>query len=157
MRDFETIIQLIDKLDQSSVAFLDVTIDQHHIVLSKEVPTLSTMTQPVSLQQEVVPQPSSLGATATPEPVEVVEQVPTPTGELVKAPLVGVVYLQPQPDAATYVSIGDKVNKGDVLCLVEAMKLMNDIQAPCSGVITEILVDNESVVEYDQPLFRIQP
>ena len=61
-----------------------------------------------------------------------------------------------KPDAEPYVSVGDSVQKGDVLCLVEAMKLMNEIQAPQSGVITEILVENEAIVEFNQPLFRIQ-
>ena len=88
--------------------------------------------------------------------IQTATQTVEPSGNLVKSPLVGVVYLQPKPDAEPYVSVGDSVQKGDVLCLVEAMKLMNEIQAPQSGVITEILVENEAIVEFNQPLFRIQ-
>ena len=70
--------------------------------------------------------------------------------------MVGVVYLQATPDADPYVKVGDKVEQGDVICIVEAMKLMNEIQAPFSGVITEVFVQNEEVVEYGQPLLRME-
>lgn len=147
---YQEIERLIDKLDQSNVAYLEYRSGDAHIILSKKVPQLQPAPQPeVALPPtEVTP----VAATPNELPAPAVE---TTSGTKVNAPLVGVVYLQPKPDAETYVNIGDTVQKGDVLCLVEAMKLMNEIQAPVSGVVTDILVANESVVEYGQALFVI--
>ncbi len=74
----------------------------------------------------------------------------------VLSPMVGVFYTSPSPDAAPFVKVGDRVQKGDVLCIIEAMKLMNEITAEVSGVVTEICVDNGQLVEYDQCLMRIE-
>ena len=73
------------------------------------------------------------------------------------SPIVGTFYKSPSPDSAPYVSVNDTFGKGDVLCIIEAMKLMNEIEAEISGTIVEILVENGQPVEYDQPLFRIKP
>ncbi|MCL2126081.1 MAG: acetyl-CoA carboxylase biotin carboxyl carrier protein [Oscillospiraceae bacterium] len=73
----------------------------------------------------------------------------------VKSPMVGLFYAAPSADDAAYVSLGDNVNVGDILCIIEAMKIMNEITAERDGVITEIFVENKQVVEYGQPLFRI--
>lgn len=77
------------------------------------------------------------------------------TGTPVKAPLVGVFYESPSPDKPAYVKVGDSVAKGDVLCIIEAMKVMNEITAEKDGVIKQILVENEQLVEYGQDLFTI--
>jgi acetyl-CoA carboxylase biotin carboxyl carrier protein len=74
----------------------------------------------------------------------------------VTSPMVGVFYAAPAPDKRPYVSVGDRVNAGDVLCIIEAMKMMNEIAAEKSGVITEICVGNKQIVEYGHPLFRIR-
>ncbi len=76
-----------------------------------------------------------------------------PEGKLVKSPFVGTYYSAPSPGADEFISVGKRVKKGDTLCIVEAMKLMNEIEAETDGVIKDILVDNESPVEFDQPLF----
>ena len=151
--------KLIDKLDQSTVAYLEYRTENEQIVLSKEVPTASALnisTQEVSATAVEPTTPTTEQQQALPSNEQTAAQTVEPSGNLVKSPLVGVVYLQPKPDAEPYISVGDSVQKGDVLCLVEAMKLMNEIQAPQSGVITEILVENEAIVEFNQPLFRIQ-
>lgn len=77
-------------------------------------------------------------------------------GRTVKCPFVGTFYIAPSPGAEPFVSVGQRINKGDTLCIVEAMKLMNEIEAEFSGTITEILVENETPVEFDQPLFVIE-
>ena len=89
-----------------------------------------------------------------PEPQAVFE--PEPAGEVIKAPLVGTFYLSPSPDSEPYVKTGDKINPGMVLCIIEAMKTMNEIESETSGEIAEILVKNGSPVEYGQPLFRLK-
>ena len=87
---------------------------------------------------------------------DIIEEVVEQKGEAVESPMVGVLYLQAPPDVDAYVKVGDRVEQGDVICIVEAMKLMNEIQAPISGIVTEILVENEEVVEYGQPIMRIE-
>ncbi|MEG1427330.1 MAG: acetyl-CoA carboxylase biotin carboxyl carrier protein [Oscillospiraceae bacterium] len=79
-----------------------------------------------------------------------------PEGTTVKSPTVGVIYASATPESNPYVSIGSKVKTGEVLCVIEAMKLMNEITADCDGEIAEICVGNGQVVEYGQPLFRIR-
>jgi acetyl-CoA carboxylase biotin carboxyl carrier protein len=77
--------------------------------------------------------------------------------EFIKSPIVGTFYTAPSPEAKAFVSAGDVVSKGDTLCIIEAMKIMNEINAEVSGKIVRVLVDNAQPVEYDQPLFEIEP
>jgi acetyl-CoA carboxylase biotin carboxyl carrier protein len=83
------------------------------------------------------------------------EDEPRKEGTLVTSPLVGTFYTAPAEDAAPFVSVGDSVKKGQVLAIVEAMKLMNEIESECEGVVLEVMAENERPVEYGQPLFRI--
>ena len=76
-------------------------------------------------------------------------------GKIVTSPMVGTFYLKPSPNSEPYVKVGQKVKKGDVLCIIEAMKLMNEIEAECDGIVEEILVKDSESVEYGKPLFRI--
>lgn len=78
------------------------------------------------------------------------------TGVEIKSPMVGTFYASPAPDASPYVSVGDKIKVGDVLCIIEAMKLMNEIEAEEAGVISKILVENADPVQYNQPLFLLE-
>ncbi|OIL91568.1 acetyl-CoA carboxylase, biotin carboxyl carrier protein, partial [Oenococcus oeni] len=73
----------------------------------------------------------------------------------INSPLVGVAYLQANPDAESYVKVGDQVKAGDVVCVIEAMKMMTEIKSSVSGTVAEILIDNESMVDYDQPLIKV--
>ena len=77
-------------------------------------------------------------------------------GHQITSPFVGTFYASPSPDKPVYVKLGDKIRKGQVLCILEAMKIMNEIESDCDGELVEICVDNESLVEYAQPLFRIR-
>lgn len=81
---------------------------------------------------------------------------PQPTGKTIKAPMVGVFYQAASPEAEPYVTVGKTVKKGDTVCIIEAMKLMNEIQAEEDGTIKEILVKNGDIIEYGQPLFVIE-
>ena len=92
-------------------------------------------------------------APAQQEPEQIAEEK---GGNVVKSPLVGTFYAAPSEDAQPFVKVGDTVKKGQTLAIVEAMKLMNEIESEFDGVVTEILVENEDNVEYGQPLFRIQ-
>ncbi len=147
----ENLMALLDYVDKSSLAYVDYKTESHHVVISKEVPDFSA---PVEKANVVAPVSEPVVAAAPVTDVE--ETVAEAIGTAVESPMVGVVYLQPQPDQDPFVQVGDRVEKGQVVCIVEAMKLMNEIQAPCSGVVTEILVENEQVVEFNQPIMRIE-
>lgn len=161
---YEELVKLIDKLDQSSLAYFEFTNDNERLLLAKEVPQVAA---PAPVVVTDVTESAALTAQASlaaPAPVAVPEVVEAPAapapapeaaGKDVPAPMVGVVYLQANPDADPYVQVGDSVKKGQVLCLIEAMKLMNEIVAPQDGVVSAILVENENIVEYGQALFRI--
>jgi acetyl-CoA carboxylase biotin carboxyl carrier protein len=95
--------------------------------------------------------PAALAAAAAPAPAE------DDKAHFVTSPFVGTFYRRPNPDSPNYVSVHDKVDKGQVLCIVEAMKLMNEIEADAAGTVTAILVEDGAPVEYGQPLFKIVP
>ena len=105
------------------------------------------MSAPVAAPQALAA-PSASGATAAPAAVE-------DKGHVVTSPFVGTFYRKPNPDSPAYVSLNDKVDKGQVLCIVEAMKLMNEIEADVAGTVIGILVEDGAPVEYGQPLFKI--
>ena len=161
---YEELVKLIDKLDQSSLAYFEFTNDNERLLLAKEVPQVAAPAPVVVTdvtESAALTAPASLAAPAPVAGPEVVEApaapapAPEAAGKDVPAPMVGVVYLQANPDADPYVQVGDSVKKGQVLCLIEAMKLMNEIVAPQDGVVSAILVENENIVEYGQALFRI--
>lgn len=154
---FEQIQALMQQLNQSNLMEMDLEFDGGHLFLSKntissnKAPTTLT-TQPVAHTNSQKAQPKDsdrLKATETTTPKD--------TTQVIKAPLVGIIYLQPAPDQAPYKKVGDPVAVGDVVCVVEAMKMMTEVKSPISGVISDILVSNEEVVEYDQPLLKVQP
>lgn len=98
------------------------------------------------------------GATSSPFVTAPVEPEPAPkNGALVLSPTVGVFYAAPSPDSQPFVEVGSRVHKGDTLCIIEAMKLMNEIPSEVDGTVVEVCVGNGQVVEYNQPLFRIAP
>ena len=112
-------------------------------------------------RQEVIAAPAAPAAVpavaAGAQALGVAHEAPQPAkeGTLVLSPTVGVFYSAPSPDARPFVEVGDQVKKGDTLCIIEAMKLMNEIPAEVDGTVAEICVGNGQVVEFDQPLFRI--
>lgn len=165
---FEELLKLIDRLETSSIRYVDYSHAGDHVVLSKEaLNTSATAVNPTNVigQAEAPTNMYVLENETKTVPSEVLTKTEVETsettsveveGEAVLSPMVGVAYLQANPDADPFVQVGDIVKQGDVIVLIEAMKLMNEIQAPKSGVITEILVDNEAVVEFNQPLIRIK-
>lgn len=156
---YEELMELIEQVDRSSLDYVDYETQSHHVVISREVPK-QYLDSEVSDLSVLAAQERTGAAVAKDDrkftTEDSSENVLEKTGEFVESPMVGVAYLTPHPDKAPYVQVGDRVEKGDVVCIVEVMKLMNEIQAPCSGVVAEILVQNEEVVEYNQPLIRIE-
>lgn len=153
---------LLAQFDASTLREFSYKNNGEELNLSKNQ-TSSVTTSPVAPTGEVVasaPQ-APVAPVATPATVETpVEEASAPAqaaeGEVVESPLVGVAYLSSSPEKPAFVSVGDTVKKGQTLLIVEAMKIMNEVPAPKDGVITEILVANEEVVDYGKGLVRIK-
>lgn len=155
--DIEDLKQLIEFLKENQVAEFDLDRGDMKIRL-KFNPTSAPIAAPVVANLPYVaapgtPPPASPSAVPASQP-----PAPEPESELhiVKSPIVGTFYGSPSPGAAAFVSPGDHVEKGQVICIVEAMKLMNEIEADASGEIVRCLVTNGQPVEYGQPLFSIR-
>lgn len=148
--NYENIKELISLIDASTLKEMEYSNDGFFLRLSKNENKFVEMHAKPEAKEE------SVSVNATPTVHSENEDVtPIQEGKVITSPIVGVVYLQANPEADSYVSIGDTVKEGQVLCLVEAMKIMNEINSEMQGKIVEILVENGQVVEYNQPLFRI--
>ena len=129
--------QIMSEFDQSNVTKMKVEIDDLKIELEKESEKVEYV-KPLEKENKMV--------------AEVNTKESTP----VKSPIVGVFYGASSPESDPYVTVGKTVKKGDIICIIEAMKAMNEIKAPCDGTVTSILVENEALVEYDQALMVIE-
>ena len=147
--DVNKINELAKILRQNQLTKLDLTEGDCRIVLETGGKAV-VAEMPVALVEKV---PEVAEAVSVP----VVEKTEPATGVEQKSPLVGTVYLAPQVGAEPFVKVGDHVKKGDVLCIVESMKMFNNIEAELDGTIEAICVDNGQVVEFGQPLVRILP
>ena len=135
------------KLEMEDVKITIKTNDDSHPVVVKDTPVVS---QPVIQTQPVSPE---IAAPSSSQPV--VEE--DSTYITIKSPIIGTFYRKPSPDKPNFVEVGDSISEGSVLCVIEAMKLFNDIESEVSGKIIKILVDDSSPVEFDQPLFLVDP
>lgn len=151
--DLRKLKTLIDLVAESGIAELEITEGEGKVRIVKFSQTL----QPVAYHQPeagVAVAPVAPAAPAAPA-AAAAEAAPVIQGHMVKAPMVGTFYRSPNPGAAPFIDVGQSVKEGDPLCIIEAMKLLNEIEADKSGVIKEILVENGEPVEYGQPLFVI--
>ena len=147
MFNIEEIKELMALLENSSLSALEVQQDDVKVRLEKPAVTVAA---PVA-----VPAPAPVAAPA-PAAAPTAAPAPADAGKAINAPIVGVFYAAPSPDSEPYVSVGKRVKKGDVVCIIEAMKCMNEIQAEEDGEITAVLATNGELVEYGQPLFAIK-
>ena len=145
--------QLIDIVNSSDLQETIIEEGNFKIILRRSASSAPPQTVAVQPSVTVTPLQTQSQA-AAPQPVK-----SEPVSGLVdsRSPIVGTFYQSSSPDSPPFVAVNDIVKKGDVLCIIEAMKLMNEIEAEVSGTIVEILVENGQAVEYDQPLFRIKP
>lgn len=119
---------------------------------------MAVLPQSAPIAMPPVPVAPAPIAEAAVTPVETAATPATETsGDTIKSPIIGTFYRKPSPDKPNFVEVGDRVNKGDTLCVIEAMKLFNEIEAEMSGTIVKILVEDSTPVEFDQPLFVIDP
>jgi acetyl-CoA carboxylase biotin carboxyl carrier protein len=155
MMDKEFIESLIKALDESSLDSIEIERGGTRIRLSKTPAPMGVVAAAPMMAASAAPAASGAAAAAAPA-----EGVPAPsTSHLidVKSPMVGTFYLSPAPDAPPYVAKGKHVSKGDTLCIIEAMKLMNELESEVDGTVVEVCIENAQPVEYGQVLFRIDP
>lgn len=145
--EYEKIKQLIEDMGNSKLTSLNIEFpDGTKISAKKEKQIVTEKPVTVAVNEEVVTQKE--------ESTENTDKK-VPEGNVVKSPMVGTFYIKPSPDAEPYVEVGKQVNKGDVLCIIEAMKLMNEIESEFTGKVKEIYVKDGEPVEYGKPLFLI--
>ncbi|SHN12454.1 acetyl-CoA carboxylase biotin carboxyl carrier protein [Gracilibacillus kekensis] len=158
MLTVEEINQLIEKLDQSSIDEFSYEERGAKIKLKKNSGITPTTVAPQPVKQDNT-QPT-VEATPKQEPLKDEEKAeveePANYDHEIVSPMVGTFYSSPSPDKPIYVQVGDKVGEDSIVCIVEAMKLFNEIEADVKGTVTEVLVENGELVEYGQPLFRIK-
>jgi acetyl-CoA carboxylase biotin carboxyl carrier protein len=145
--DLRKLKKLIDLVQESGIAELEITEGEEKVKIVKGGAVTVASVQPVAVAAAPV------AAAAVPAAAAATEPEPGQEGHVVKAPMVGTFYRSPSPDAKPFVEVGQAVKEGDTICIVEAMKLMNEIEADASGVVKAILVENGQPVEYGQPLF----
>lgn len=153
--DLRKLKTLIDLVAESDIAELEVTEGESkvRIVKSSATPQGQMMMMPSNMQQFSAPAPVAAPAAAAVPAAPAAAAVET--GHVVKSPMVGTFYRSSSPGAAAFVEVGANIKEGDTLCIIEAMKLLNEIDADVSGVVTKILVENGQPVEFGQPLFVI--
>lgn len=149
--DIRKIKKLIELVEESGINELEISEGEESVRISRGGQVVAAPTYaPAPVQSAPAPAaPAAAPASAPSAPAAI-------TGHIVRSPMVGTFYTASSPDAPAFVEVGQHVNAGDTLCIVEAMKMMNQIEADKSGVIKEILVQNEDAIEFDQPLFIIE-
>ncbi len=145
--DLRKLKKLIDLVQESGIAELEITEGEEKVKIVKG--------GGVSISQAPVAAPSPPEPHAAAAAVPAAEPAAGQEGHVLKAPMVGTFYRSPSPDAKVFIEVGQTVKEGQTICIIEAMKLMNEIEADASGVVKAILVENGQPVEYGQPLFII--
>ncbi|VVC76669.1 Biotin carboxyl carrier protein of acetyl-CoA carboxylase [Aquicella siphonis] len=153
--DMRKIKKLIELIQSTGVAEIEIREGEESVRITREVHTAApVMMAPPVMPAAAVPPPAL--AAPEPAPAKAAEAPAVQDKHMLKAPMVGTVYLSSTPGAKPFVEIGQSVKAGDVICLIEAMKMFNQIEADKTGTITARLVDNGTPVEFNQPLFVIE-
>jgi acetyl-CoA carboxylase biotin carboxyl carrier protein len=167
MIDLDFLRGLISAVDDSGIDSLEIARGGTRIRIHKTPPPAPVSASAAPAQVvHAAPAPAPAAPASAPAPAPAAggapaaaPAAPAPAGNLVeiKSPMVGTYYRSPAPEAPAYVELGSRISKGQTLCILEAMKLMNELESEVAGIVREILVDNGEPVEYGQVLFRIEP
>ncbi|MEE8496107.1 MAG: acetyl-CoA carboxylase biotin carboxyl carrier protein [Xanthomonadales bacterium] len=164
--DIRKIKKLIELLEESSLTELEIVEGEESVRLSRGGTMVSAVPMPGPISTEVpaaawtvsagaVPGMQAIPA-AAPTPLEASQEEQVPEGELVRSPMVGTFYDSPSPEAEPFASVGQQIKEGDTMCIIEAMKMFNQIEAEVSGTVVAVLVESGQPVEFDEPLFVIR-
>tara|TARA_B100001250_G_scaffold360390_1_gene337828 strand:- start:140 stop:613 length:474 start_codon:yes stop_codon:yes gene_type:complete len=154
LKEIQNLIKFVARSGAS-----EVSLEMEDVKITIKTSDSST---PIVVQEPIVV-PQQQVITSTPSIPQVVDSTPDSSSEedsnliTIKSPIIGTFYRKPSPDKPSFVEVGDVISEGSVLCVIEAMKLFNDIESEVSGKIVKILVDDTSPVEFDQPLFLVDP
>ena len=156
--DFKQIQELIKLINTSNIGEVSVEQKDFKITIKQKEEHITQVMAPAQYQQlpaQPISQPNPQQVT----PSQAAEKVPEATSNTItiKSPMIGTFYRRPSPDKPNFLEVGDEVSPGKVVCIIEEMKLFNEIESEVSGKIIKILVEDSSPVEYDQPLFLVQP
>ena len=154
--DLRKLKKLIEMVEESGIAEIEITEGEEKVRITRANPQPVAYAAPQPTQiymPQAAPMPAA-AAPVAPAPAAA-EAVPAIEGEAIKSPMVGTFYRSPSPGAKAFVEVGQQVNVGDPLCIIEAMKLLNEIEAERAGTIKAILIENGQPVEYGEPLFII--
>ncbi|MFW7433377.1 acetyl-CoA carboxylase biotin carboxyl carrier protein [Vagococcus carniphilus] len=152
--NFSEIKELLELFESSSIREMDLKKEDLSLYLNKNEMSRQVVTE-TQATSKIENTQTSEAEVPVKETVSLTEQPTEAQGETVNAPIVGVIYTASDPSAPAFVQVGDKVSVGDTLCIIEAMKIMNEVKSDVAGTVTEILIENEDVVEFGQALFRI--
>ncbi len=148
--DIRKIKKLIELVEESGIAELEISEGEESVRISRNFSGQVTTAMPQMMMQQAAPVAAAPVAAAAPAADAV------PSGHLMRSPMVGSFYRSSSPEAKPFAEVGQQVNVGDTLCIIEAMKMMNQIESDKAGVIKAILVENGQAVEFDEPLFIIE-
>ncbi|GHB23452.1 acetyl-CoA carboxylase biotin carboxyl carrier protein [Salinicola rhizosphaerae] len=151
--DIRKVKKLIELLEESNISEIEIQEGEESVRISRHPNGFGAMQQPMMMPQSMAPAAPAAATSPAPDPAE---PAPVqPTGHAVASPMVGTFYRSPAPGAKAFIEVGQSVKKGDTVCIVEAMKMMNQIEADKDGVIEAILVEDGEPVEFDQPMIII--
>jgi acetyl-CoA carboxylase biotin carboxyl carrier protein len=154
--DMRKLKTLVDLVSESNISELEITEAEGKVRIVKAgygVPTTMMMPAPAQMMAPMAPMAPAVAAEAA---APAAAEAAAPTGHVVKSPMVGTFYRSSSPGSKPFVDVGTTVKEGDPICIVEAMKIMNEIEADMAGTVSKILVENGQAVEYGQPLFIIE-
>ncbi len=161
LKEIQNLIKFVAKSGASEVK-LEMDDIKITIKTGRDEGDITYIQQPAQHMQAAVPQQASMPAAPTPAPAATSAEAPTEQAAsdkyvTVKSPIIGTFYRKPSPDKPVFVEVGDSIKEGDTLCVIEAMKLFNEIESEVNGTIVKVLIDDSSPVEFDQPLFLVDP
>ena len=157
--DLRKLKKLIDLVQESGIGEIEITEGEEKVRISRQLAAPAVMMSPHMQAMPMgmgMPQPSGGPSGGTGPAAPAPAAPPEPKGHAVKSPMVGTFYRAPSPGAPSFVEVGQSVTKGQTLCIIEAMKLLNEIESDATGTVKAILVENGQPVEYGQPLFLIE-
>ncbi len=158
----EEIKELIITIDKSNIALFEFTNKDLSITMDKSLQRNVSKSEKIQSStsekvQEIIPIEDNKEKEDVFKPEKKLNEVSSQENyEIIKSPMVGTFYISPSPEKEPFCTVGDKVSKGKTICIIEAMKLMNEIESPYEGEVMEVLVENGSMVEYGQPMFKIR-
>ncbi|MBL8287008.1 MAG: acetyl-CoA carboxylase biotin carboxyl carrier protein [Rubrivivax sp.] len=157
--DLRKLKTLIDLVSESNISELEITEAEGKVRIVKASPVAMVAAHPAALAPAVAPvvaMAPAAGAATAAAPAAAEAASPEPAGQAIKSPMVGTFYRSASPGAKAFVEVGDEVKVGQPVCIIEAMKIMNEIEADVAGRVTRILCENGQAVEFGQPLFIVE-